>query len=163
MKYGIYSNLVEEVIQFANSMQVIQKTEKPKNIAIINQHDEAKWLIINEVFGEDEYTWSDIRQLEMGKVKGKLYKLEPSQKPDGLDEVTAIIADGLRKQITDVYSDFFESVVVDLRNCALNRAINGEGENFYEHIFRVYKAGGFPCGWEGDYPGEGKLIAYFTY
>ncbi|KOP64766.1 hypothetical protein AMS62_05470 [Bacillus sp. FJAT-18019] len=162
MKYGINNRLVEEVIQFANSMQDIQKTKRPNNIVFINEYEEAKRLVINEVFGEDEYTWSDIRQLEIGKVKGKLYKLDSSQKPSGLDEVTSIIADGLRNQITDSYSDFFEYVVVDLRNCAINRAINGESENFYEQIFKIYKAGGFPCGWDGDYPEEGKLIAYFV-
>ncbi|MGW9531204.1 hypothetical protein ACWHAM_26570 [Paenibacillus terrae] len=162
MKYGIYSNLVEEVVQFSNSMVDFLKTERPRNIVTINQYEEAKRLAITEVFGEDEYTWSDIRQLEMGKVKGKLYKLDSSQKPNGLDELTGLIADGLRSQITDSYSDFFESVAVDLRNCAINRAINGEVENFYEQVFRIYKAGGFPCGWDGDYPDEGRLIAYFA-
>ncbi|MEK5236181.1 hypothetical protein NST99_10870 [Paenibacillus sp. FSL L8-0470] len=162
MKNGIYSNLVEEVIQFSNSIMEFPKTARAQNIVTINQYEEAKRLASTEVFGEDEYTWSDIRQLEMGKVKGKLYKLASSQKPSGLDELTGLIADGLRSQITDPYRDFFETVVVDLRNCAINRAINGEVENFYEQVFRIYKAGGFPCGWDGDYPDEGRIIAYFA-
>ncbi|MEK5142064.1 hypothetical protein [Paenibacillus sp. FSL M7-0134] len=107
MKYGIHSNLVEEVIQFSNSMMDFPKTERPQNIVTINQYEEAKRLAITEVFGEDEYTWSDIRQLKMGKVKGKLYKLDSSQKPSGLDELTGLLADGLSSQITDSYSDFF--------------------------------------------------------
>ncbi|MED1013141.1 hypothetical protein P4T54_27165 [Bacillus mycoides] len=162
MKYGIHTKLVEEVIRFANSMQDIQKTVVPEDVAIINDFIEAKKFAFYEIFGEDEYTWSDIRQIEMGKVKGKLYKLDPSQKPNGLEEVTEEIANGLRNQLTDSYSDFFENVVVDLRNCAINRAINGQSENFYEQIFNIYKAGGFPCGWKGDYPDNGKIIAYFV-
>jgi len=162
VKYGIYGEFVEEVIQFANLMQNIQKTEIPQNIVIINQYAEVKRLVFNEVFGEDEYTWSDIKQLEMGKVKGQLYKLDSAHKPDGLEEVTALIAGGLRNQIIESYSDFFESVVVDLRNCAINRAINGDTDNFYERIFDIYRAGGFPCGWAGDYPGKGNLMAYFV-
>lgn len=79
----------------------------------------------------------------------------------GLDEITEEIANGLRNQITDSYRDFFEDVVVDLRNCALNRAINGQNQNFYEQIFNIYKAGGFPCGWKGEYPETGEIIAYF--
>ncbi|WP_342439390.1 hypothetical protein NSS79_11020 [Paenibacillus sp. FSL L8-0436] len=162
MQNGIYSNLVEEVIQFSNSIMDFPKIAKAQNIVTINQYEEAKRLAGTEVFGEDEYTWSDIRQLEMGKVKGKLYKLDSSQKPRGLDELTGLIADGLRSQITGPYHDFFETVVVDLRNCAINRAINGVVENFYEQVFKIYKAGGFPCGWDGDYPDEGRLIAYFA-
>lgn len=52
--------------------------------------------------------------------------------------------------------------MVDLRNCAYNRAINGKSENFYEYIFKIYLAGGFPCGWKGDYPDSGVIIAYLT-
>lgn len=98
----------------------------------------------------------------MGKVKGKLYKLDPSQKPNGLEEISEEIANGLRNHLPDSYSDFFENVVVDLRNCAINRAINGQVQNFYEQIFNIYKAGGFPCGWNGDYPDNGEIIVYFA-
>ncbi|MFP3888563.1 hypothetical protein HPB58_06920 [Priestia filamentosa] len=161
MKYGIHTKLVEEVIQFANSMQDFQKTMMPEGVNIINSIDEVKELAFYKVFGEDEYTWSDIRQKEMAKVKGKLYRLDPNEKPKGLDEVTEEIANGLRNQITDSYRDFFEDVVVDLRNCAINRAINGQNQNFYEQIFNIYKAGGFPCGWKGEYPEIGEIIAYF--
>jgi len=138
MKYGIHSKLVEEVIQFTNTMQDFHKIAIPEEIYVINDLHEAKKFAFEEIFGEDEYTWSDTRQKEMGKVKGKLYKLEPSQKPQGLEGITEEIANGLRNQIPKAYSDFFENVVVDLRNCAYNRAINGKSENFYEYIFKIY-------------------------
>ncbi|MGC5327296.1 hypothetical protein [Brevibacillus sp. SYSU BS000544] len=162
MKYGVHTKLVEEVIQFANSMQNILKIEIPQDIVIIKDHDDAKKFAIHEVYGEDEYTWSDIRQLEMAKVKGKIYKLETSQRPTGLEEITENVERGLREEITDTYSDFFENVLVDLRNCAINRAVNGQTNNFYEQVFKIYKAGGFPCGWDGSYPESGKIIAYFA-
>lgn len=162
MKYGINTKLVEEVIQISSSMQSINNTNLPENVMIINQYEEAIRLAYDEVYGEDEYTWADIRQLEMGKVRGKLYKLDPLQKPGNLDELTPVISNGLRQTIPEDYSDFFENITVDLRNCAINRAINGDGENFYEQIFKIYKSGGFPCGWDGEYPEEGKIIAFFA-
>jgi hypothetical protein len=161
MKYGINANLVEEVIEFANSMQNSLKTKIPEDHIIINNISEAKKLSVIGVFGEDEYTWSDIRQLEMGEVRGKIYKLDDSQKPEGLDEITERISGGLRNHIPDWLSPFFENVTVDLRNCAINRSINGKEANFYEQIYSIYKAGGFPCGWSGNYPEDGTIIAYY--
>ncbi|NKI21372.1 hypothetical protein HFN20_09080 [Paenibacillus dendritiformis] len=162
MIYGVHTKLVDEVIQFANSMKNIPNREIPQDILVTNEYEEAKKYAIYEVYGEDEYTWSDIRQLEMAKVKGKIYRLEPAQKPVGLGEITGKVEAGLRENITDSYSDFFENVLVDLRNCALNRAVNGQNDNFYEKVFQIYKAGGFPCGWKGDYPQSGIIIAYFA-
>lgn len=57
------------------------------------------------------------------------------------------------------YIDIFEEIIGDLHMCALNRLVNGKVDNFYERIFEVYKLGGWPCGWEGEYP-EGRVIVY---
>ncbi|MGY0694933.1 hypothetical protein ACW2QC_19560 [Virgibacillus sp. FSP13] len=43
--------------------------------------------------------------------------------------------------------------------CALNRLVNGKTDNFYERVFKVYKEGGWPCGWKGTYP-NGEMIAF---
>jgi len=161
MRYGIYSELVEEVIQFADSMQDTLKSEVLGNIEIMTDINEAIQSAFNDTFGDDEYSWSDIRQIEIGKVKGKLYKLDADQKPNNLEELTEDISKGLRNSLPNSLNSFFENVVVDLRNCAINRAINGQSNNFYEQIFSIYRAGGFPCGWKGDYPESGKIIAFF--
>ncbi|HEB2439422.1 hypothetical protein BTTOUR_21525 [Bacillus thuringiensis serovar toumanoffi] len=52
-----------------------------------------------------------------------------------------------------------EEVERDLEMCALNRLVNGKVDNFYEKVFKVYKMGGWPCGWKGEYM-EGKMIIY---
>jgi hypothetical protein len=38
-------------------------------------------LAYEEVYGEDEYTWKDIREMEMSEVWGRFYELEDNQKP----------------------------------------------------------------------------------
>ncbi|MFP3846016.1 hypothetical protein [Priestia filamentosa] len=161
MKYGVYTELVNEVIKFAHSMKDARPLAIPQGVSVIHNIDEAKRFAFNGVFGEEEYTWADMRQKEMGKIRGKLYKLDSIQKPQGLERMGEEIAEGLRNKIPDAYQNFFEEILVDIRNCAINRVINGESDNFYEKIFCVYKAGGFPCGWKGDYPEKGELIAYF--
>jgi hypothetical protein len=48
----------------------------------------------------------------------------------------------------------------DMMMIIMNRAINGENENFWESVFRVYREGMWPCGWDGAWPRRGKLIAW---
>ncbi|KHD35381.1 hypothetical protein NL50_13810 [Clostridium acetobutylicum] len=160
MKYGAYSDLVKEVIDFSNTMDSHKKGSIPKDIFVINEFEKIEDFAFEKLYGEDEYTWSDIRQLEMSKVKGKLYRLRDDEKPKELDLLLDIISEGLRRHITDSYSKFFESVVVDLKNCAVNRSVNGRAINFYEKMFKIYQTGGFPCGWDGEYP-EGRIVAYY--
>ncbi len=161
MKYGKNQVLVEEVIDVARKMNHAVSVEKPKSIVITNEYSDIERYAFDELYGEDEYTWSDIRQLENSEVKGKLYELDAESKPEGLEDLTEVIADILRESMPEEYSDFFENVVVDLKNCAINRAVNGKLDNFYETILQIYKSGGFPCGWKGNYPDEGQIIAYY--
>ncbi|MEW4370455.1 hypothetical protein [Paenibacillus kandeliae] len=161
MKYGKNQVLVEEVIDVARKMNHAVSVEKPKGIVITNEYSDIEKYAFDELYGEDEYTWSDIRQLENSEVKGKLYELDAESKPEGLEDLTEVIADILRESIPEEYSAFFENVVVDLKNCAINRAVNGKVDTFYETILQIYKSGGFPCGWQGNYPDEGQIIAYY--
>ncbi|MFD1885222.1 hypothetical protein [Paenibacillus wenxiniae] len=161
MKYGKYKVLVEEVFEIARKMNNKVVISKPNNIVVMNKYSDIEKYAFDEIYGEDEYTWSDIRQLEAAEIKGKLYELDIESKPEGLDDLTEVIANILRESIPDEYSDFFENVVVDLKNCALNRAVNGKIDNFYEIILQIYNSGGFPCGWQGNYPDEGKIVAYY--
>lgn len=163
MNYGAHSKLVEEVIQFSRTLQCASPSLHLLNeIDVINEIERAEFLAYEEVFGEDEYTWKDIRELEMSEVWGGYYNLSEDGKTLELDGLLDIIAGNVRKS-ENVLSDFFDDVVADLKNCAVNRAINGKTNNFFDKIFEIYKASGFPCGWSGDYPDpEGRIIAYFA-
>lgn len=39
------------------------------------------------------------------------------------------------------------------------RALVGTEATFHEHLLDVYKRGGYPCGWDGEYP-NGRLVVY---
>ena len=93
----------------------------------------------------------------MSEVWSNYYGVSENERPKGLENLLEIISDNLRK--SSFSSNFFNEVVADLNNCAINRAINGEISNFFEDLFEVYQSGAIPCGWKGNYP-EGKIVAY---
>ena len=158
MNYGEFNNLVEEVIQFSKKFQSELTNNISNEIVIINDIKKAEHLAYDEIFGEDEYNWKDIRELEMSEVCGIYYAMPENEKPKGLEELLEIIDDNVRKS-SFKYSIFYNDVVADLTNCAINRAINGKSSSFVEELFEIYQLGAFPCGWDGDYP-EGKIVAF---
>ncbi len=74
-----------------------------------------------------------------------------------MEEILEVIATNVRK--SSFNNIFFNEIVADLNNCAINRAINEKTKSFFENMFEVYQYGAIPCGWAGDYP-KGKIIAY---
>ncbi|GGJ09787.1 hypothetical protein [Paenibacillus hunanensis] len=154
--------IIKEIIEIARTLNNPIPKEKPLDIITISNAERILHYAFDEVYGEDEYTWSDIRQLETSELRRKLYEITTPSKLEGLEDLTEYIADHLRKSIPEQYSDFFEVIVVDLKNCAINRIVTGKISNFYEIILHIYKSGGLPCGWQGNYPDEGKIIAYYN-
>lgn len=158
MNDGVYNNLVEEVIRFSKNFQGELNNNISNKIIIINDIKKAEYLAYDEIFGEDEYNWKDIRELEMSEVWEIYYAMSEKEKPKGLEELLEVIAGNVSKNSCK-YSIFYNDVVADLTNCAINRAINGKNNTFFEDLFEIYQLGAFPCGWNGAYP-EGKIIAY---
>ena len=162
MKYGVNTKLVEEVIEFATVGNLFITTSTiPEDIIFIEDFKRAEYLSREEVYGEDEYTWKDIRELEMSEIWGKYYSMHEPEKPS-LDGLLSVFIECLKGRVSNPYSYFYDDIVAEFKNCAVNRAINGKTDNFYEKIFEIYKSGGLPCGWDGDYP-QGKIVAYFPH
>lgn len=99
MNYGVFNNLVEEVIQFSKKFQSELTNNISNEIVIINDIKKAEHLAYDETFGEDEYNWKDIRELEMSEVWGIYYAMSENEKPKGLEELLEIIADNVRKRL----------------------------------------------------------------
>ena len=151
----MYNNLVDEVLLFSKNPQVDE--HQVISIRIINDLEEAERLAYEEDFGEDEYNWKDLRELEMSEVWRKYYAISENKRHKGLEGISEIISVNLRE--SSFYSNFFNDVVADLNNCAISRVINGKSNSFFENLFEIYQFGAIPCGWEGNYP-EGRIVAY---
>ena len=155
MDCGMYNNLVDEILLFSENPQVDEHRDISNRI--INDLEKAERLAYEEDFGEDEYNWKDLRELEMSEVWRKYYAISENERRKGLDGILEVISVNLRE--SSFYSNFFNDVVADLNNCAISRAINGKSNSFFENLFEIYQFGAIPCGWEGNYP-EGRIVAY---
>ncbi|WIG46537.1 hypothetical protein QPL78_18300 [Bacillus halotolerans] len=71
MKYGRYHNKVKEVIVFSKTFKAVTSDDISYFTKIINDKEKAKYYAYEDVFGEDEYTWNDLKENEMSEVWDK--------------------------------------------------------------------------------------------
>lgn len=161
MSYGVHDSLVQEVIDLAESGKILgeQTPVSDEAVQVITDLEEATRHAWEEEIG-GEMTWADLREREKGNVYAARYRLEGFDSVDDklsklLDSFSTTIGGNLPKE----YADLIDDVVADLHACAFSRAVSGANSPFFERLFAVYRAGGWPCGWSGRYP-EGKLVAY---
>jgi hypothetical protein len=66
----------------------------------------------------------------------------------------------IKRKLNASHGNLLDDVVGDLYNSAFNRCVRGRNKSsFFEKLLAVYRAGGWPCGWDGDYP-SGRLAVY---
>lgn len=159
MKFGVNTPLVDEVIQLAQDRLIFAKyTDAASTWTRIYDLQDAEQLAWHATFGDNEYTWSDIREREIAEANSRGYYL-PKQVQDALEANLTTLTRLIQPQLDEKYIELFDDIVGDLYNCALNRAVHG-ASGFYEEVFRAYRSGGWPCGWDGNYP-DGRLAVYY--
>lgn len=78
---GKFNTLVEEVIELSkNYGQVSLEKEDVDKIQVIYDYGKAEYLAYEEVYGEEEYSWKDIRELKMSDVWERYYDLTDAKK-----------------------------------------------------------------------------------
>lgn len=162
MRYGPNTKLVEEVLELVKSGDLFVPTDNQlENVHYIDNFDEAKLLAWEKTFGEGGLLWTDVREEEMSLVKEKMYTLKDyAEIRESLLTNLKKFTMYLRRQLKrSPYEELLDDVIADFYNCTVNRAVYGMQDNFYNQIFQIYKNGGWPCGWNGNYP-NGQLIAY---
>jgi len=161
MKYGQNANLVQEVIEFILYNKLFgSKNYLPQDITIIDDYERAKELAFSQDLKLVDVIWQDVKSNESASLFSSVYEKENLKETDNdLSEIFESSDNYNEDFIPFDYWDISEEIESDLYKSALNRFINGDKMNFYERIFRCYQSGGWPCGWEGNYP-NGKLIVY---
>lgn len=162
VRFGNNTNLVEEVIEFVESGEFFRKPYKGslENIIVENSFEKAKEFAWSQDLPNCPLTWPDIREQEMSEVMSVRYSLSNFDEEDAaLGELVDQFGDVLSKRLKGDYEELLDEIMGDMYNAAYCRAVNGVSDNLLEKIFMIYKNGGWPCGWEGDYP-DGKLIVY---
>ncbi len=161
MSYGPHASLVQEVIDLVESGKVLrdQSPISDEGVQVITDLQEATQHAWEEEL-EGEMTWADLREREKGNVYAVRYRLQGFESiDDELSKLLDILSAAIQRHLPLEYTDLMDDAVADLHACAFSRAVSGASNPFFERLFAVYRAGGWPCGWSGRYP-EGKLVAY---
>ncbi|SHL80823.1 hypothetical protein SAMN02745136_05738 [Anaerocolumna jejuensis DSM 15929] len=162
--FGSNTSLVEEIIKSVKTMNLYkQNSTNIENVLVINDYEKAKFLAYDnleyEMNSENGYNWVDIRELVMSNVNEDKYTMENYKEFNKkIDDIELLIRKDLK--IAKEYRETWDDAYADIVNCAICRAIYGQNDSLFEKLYNVYKSGGWPCGWEGNFP-EGKLIAFY--
>lgn len=163
MRFGNYTPLVEEIVDYARTgdlfmgpyladrTSAIVETSFTKSIELARTQDPEMGYEI----------WTDLNERLMSKVRG--YGVKTSgfneirkELPRLGDELASILKKRLR---LSPFEEIVDEVASDFYHCAYKRAIIGGAPDFFETVFCCYRAGGWPCGWRGEYP-DGLLVVY---
>ncbi len=160
MKFGVNTQLVEEVMEFIrNSKMFNNKNFNDEIFKVIKDFNKAQNLAWSQDSSEVDTVWEYVKSQEAESIVEKVYNLNLVSQQDELYNFFSDNENYSNDFLPFDYIDINEEVEGDLTMCALNRLVNGKTDNFYEKIFEVYKQGGWPCGWKGRYP-IGDMIVY---
>ncbi|WP_199065711.1 hypothetical protein [Chitinimonas sp. BJB300] len=160
---GENTNLVLDVLNFLTSGNLLNPSGKAYlSNGFIDDLETAKSFAWEKFYGEDDYTWSDLRSEKMSEIWDVIYAEKEkyvevdNQISSLLDEISRVV----QVQLDHQHKDLLDDIVSDIQSCLYSRAVFGKENFFFEQILFVYLNGGWPCGWKGNWP-DGKLIGYF--
>ena len=154
---------IADIESIIKQMQLISSKPLSSKFKIITKFDEAynnAFIRRNYVlYGEQGYTWENIKSKMISDVKKIIYQDENYKQID--EELSKITIPALEMLEININEDaIFDEVYSDLMLCVESRGIMGKENKFFEEILSAYEIGGWPCGWEGNYP-DGEMIVYF--
>jgi hypothetical protein len=165
-RFGEFTREVQEVLEFITSGNLLAGGHLPEDIdaAVI---DDLKMVPSDEdyeEYGDDRLIWRDI----VAHASRKIYSVEfgkwPRDFPHG--KFLSDLVLGLVNRYGRTFPREYKRNYLDkdipgiLAGVVHSRIVMSKANEFYELLFRVFKSGGYPCGWEGKY-GDGKLIVYY--
>jgi hypothetical protein len=123
-------------------------------------YDLQSILVARQIWTTEYYAWRKVHSAAVGVIRS-MGTGDPERVAfrailrDRLPEGPAG-PDGTRGYYRQYVVEQAES---DLIHCAENRAFNGPNDNHWERLFEAYRAGVWPCGWQGAWP-SGRLLVW---
>ena len=161
---GEYTSLVVEVLEFVNSGKLLKNSnELSFGDDVVTDLSSAKYFAWDKLYGEDEFTWADLRSEKMAEVWDVIYSDEDrySLIDNNISNIMDEISRTIQSQLNEQHKELLDDIVSDIKGCLYSRAVNGKRNAFFECILSIYRKGGWPCGWEGNWP-NGKAIYYLN-
>lgn len=144
---------LSEVVTFAESGPLLRPPApiEGDRMHVVYDFDEARDFAYRRYLtdADDALNWTDLREREAGQVDAG-----PEVEPLWETFLAAI-----PPRLQEPYDAVVDDIVADLFNVAASRAAFGPGDRLFDRVWDAYRRGGWPCGWEGDYP-QGRLIVY---
>ena len=154
-------NLLEQTKKEIKSMEFFKENIviSSDEYEVIHDFEQAYDNAFTNGFKYGEYsrhTWVDILEDNMAMVKKIIYD------DDNYKELSKIVRDLRFPELNEIEYTFYDADVVEeigneIELCAKSRFICGKENVFFESLFKAYKLGAWPCGWNSD---SNKLIVY---
>lgn len=169
--FGLHSALVEEVLTFVENKGVLREpyrvvddqtvisTRTVNSLEDIDRFRDPDWPN-SEVIGD--MAWLDIQRVDEHTYCSQEKTLRITEQiKHSLSLYATTIYCCLSKQFGGLLPENEINRMGGTFDAILyTRALFGADlERWHEKLFRVYQAGGYPCGWAGAYP-DGELIVY---
>lgn len=160
-RFGKYNNLTQDVIDFVEQGSILSAQSTPSldfPALFISDFEQAQELAWGQAGAQ--LTWVDVREKAASEVMAVRYQIADFA---GVDDELGTLVDKfhsiLRRKLRGQHAELLDDVAGDLFNSAYARAVFGKTDGLFEKMYQAYKAGYWPCGWDGDYP-KGLLILY---
>jgi hypothetical protein len=150
---------VDEVSEFARAGQILGglRESDPTWLVVKDWAEAARWAYSQDA--PPETIWLDLREQQSAKLNGRLYRDKADLKPEA-NRIKAEFSDTVYPRLMKTpLQTIVDDVLADLQSVAINRLLGGDVAPLLEEIFTAYRAGGWPCGWDGEYP-LGRLVVF---
>ena len=155
-------NLLKETKELILKMKLFTPICEDKcdnEFKIIHDFEKADYYAFEEDYG-DEGNWTDLREGIWAEVYSKMDDIENNKELDISNRIYDVCHPPIPQYLNDEAIEVYNEISGDLEFCLISRLISGKSNKFLENIFKAYLTGGWPCGWEGNFP-KGKLIVYY--
>lgn len=151
--YDLLEETKEEIRNFVFFKEKIEISSE--EYEIIHDFKQAYDNAFSRTYKYKEYpghTWVDILEENMAHVRGIIYKC------DNYAELSKVIR-GI--EILEEIKYTVDSCIIqeeiesEIELCAKSRFVCGKDNAFFESLYKAYKLGGWPCGWN-----DGNIIVY---
>lgn len=123
---------------------------------VIHDYDQAYENAFEVFFDYEDkqgLSWVDILEENMAELWKLVFESDNSS--DLIKIINKLTIPKIAVDSNNEDSDMLDEIEYEIMLCAKSRFICGKENTFFEKLFKVYKLGGWACGWK-----DGKIIVY---
>lgn len=169
VQYGPHHEDVQDVLDFLDQRALLRRPDvfRHATVKLIGtlDHMEDYWNLPEGVDPDSgALVWVDIKRRAGTGDPSIVLKVIDVLGPEVLQNLRDLWRSRIRPVVTEQLSGIVsghhpEIIANDLEMIVDFRAAFGQNIPFIERLLSLYKAGGYPCGWDGLFP-NGRIVVY---